>query len=276
MKEKKIIYYNDNLIDDFGTVAHNPAPLKDGFKYIHKNFFYNLLSNFVYYCMGMWILRIIAKIGLGIKVKGKKNLKKIDRKQGYFLYTNHTTYSDAYLMNLYCSRAKRCYVVANADIANIGFVGGLACMLGAFPLPRGENEENKNNFKEAMKTHIEKGRVISIYPEAHIWRFYTGTRPMRVGSFKYPCIYNAPMFVISNTYRKGVFGLPRVTITISEPIWPDQNLSVEEGTRYLCKKAEEVFDREITQKKDNFAYYDYRPKSQQPIDEQNKEKEKKE
>ena len=77
--------------------------------------------------------------------------------------------------------------------------GTIVEMLGAIPVPG--NKESMKNFLDAIKKRIENGNSITIYPEAHIWPYYTKIRPFKEVSFKYPVELNVPAFCMTNTYQ---------------------------------------------------------------------------
>ena len=67
--------------------------------------------------------------------------------------------------------------------------------------------------------------MLAIFPEAHIWPFYTGIRPFSATSFRYPEKLNAPVVAMVTTYRKAarsvsLFRRPGMTVTLSEPFYP--------------------------------------------------------
>ncbi len=70
------------------------------------------------------------------------------------------------------------------------------------------------------------GACIGIFPEAHIWPFYTGVRPFVGTSFRYPVKLHAPVVAMAVTYRKrrGLFCWvkrpPGMTVTFSAPMYP--------------------------------------------------------
>ena len=61
--------------------------------------------------------------------------------------------------------------------------------------------ENKKMVK-CINHHINDGKFVTIYPEAHIWPYYTGIRDYEAVSFGYPCYTNTPSFTITNCYQK--------------------------------------------------------------------------
>ena len=86
-----------------------------------------------------------------------------------------------------------------------------------------------------------------IYPEAHIWPYYTHIRPFPDGSFGYPAKDGTPVFCFVNTYQKrGNKRKPRMTTYIDGPFYPDMELPLKQRRKKLrdevyaqmCKRAE--------------------------------------
>lgn len=64
-----------------------------------------------------------------------------------------------------------------------------------------------------------------IYPEAHIWPFYTGIRPFPDTSFRYPVQQKLPVFCLTNTYqRRGKSHIPQIVTYLDGPFYPDAEL----------------------------------------------------
>ena len=177
----------------------------------------------------------MAKIKRHVKVKNKKVLKKV-KKTGYFLYGNHTNIYDAFTPHTQVSKFRKTYIIANPDAVSIKGVKNLVMMLGALPTP--SSPQSVKNFNAAIEKRINQKRVIVIYPEAHIWPFYRGLRPFSDASFQYPAKLGAPVIAMVTTYRKGKNKIlkrrrPFIDITLSEPIYPNPELSVRENMKHL-------------------------------------------
>ena len=130
---KKVIYYSDEQNDDFSPLTINAREVPENFSYISKNVVFKAVSWFLYNI----ICRPIAKLYLNFvflcKFKNRKVLKKV-KKQGYFLYINHTqTAADAFLPTCVMDRKKNYIVVSPATISIPG-IKNLVKMLGAVPL----------------------------------------------------------------------------------------------------------------------------------------------
>ena len=114
--------------------------------------------------------------------------------------------------------------------------GTLVEMLGAMPIP--SNKSAMKNFLEAIKQKINKGYAITIYPEAHIWPYYTKIRPFKDVSFKYPVQLEKPAFCITNTYQSYGRNNKKIKIVsyIDGPFYPNKELTLKEQQKELRNK----------------------------------------
>ena len=154
--------------------------------------------------------------------KNRKVLKTV--KGGYFVYANHTNqYSDSISPTFICFPHKP-YVIVNRDNVYMPIWGKFAHMWGALPLP--DTIDATKNFKKAMDYYVSNNRPIIIYPEAHLWPYYTKIRNYTEKSFRYPVEYNLPIFTFTTTYHKRKFSKnPRMIVYIDGPFYPDVNLN---------------------------------------------------
>ena len=85
MKEQKIIYYKDELNDEFSGAEITPRKIDENYKYIHKNVIWNAVAFLLQNILSLPIKYLYAKIKLKIKYVGKEKYKPY-KKQGYFIY----------------------------------------------------------------------------------------------------------------------------------------------------------------------------------------------
>jgi 1-acyl-sn-glycerol-3-phosphate acyltransferase len=103
------------------------------------------------------------------------------------------------------------------------FLGRITPSLGALPLP--DDAKATKNFLQAVETRILQKHAITIYPEAHIWPYYTGIRPFKDTSFRYPIQQKVPVFCFTNTYQKRKWRkTPRLVTYLDGPFYPDSAL----------------------------------------------------
>ena len=101
MKEQKIIYYKDELNDEFSSKNIEPRIIDKNFKYDkYKNFLWNFNSWLIQNVLSEPLKYLYAKIKFKIKYEGKEKLKKY-KNTGYFMYGNHTqTFADTFLPSI--------------------------------------------------------------------------------------------------------------------------------------------------------------------------------
>ena len=85
---------------------------------------------------------------------------------------------------------------------------------------------------------MNKGYAITIYPEAHIWPYYTKIRPFKDVSFKYPIQLEKPAFCITNTYQSYGKNNKKIKIVsyIDGPFYPNKELTLKEQQKELRNK----------------------------------------
>lgn len=86
-------------------------------------------------------------------------------------------------------------------------------------------------FYRAVKTRIEEKNAVIIYPEGHLWPYYTGIRPFENTSFRFPVELNVPSFCMTTTYTGKQGKKPKITIYIDGPFYPDMTLDRKREAR---------------------------------------------
>lgn len=107
-------------------------------------------------------------------------------------------------------------------------------MFGAIPIP--SNIKATRNFLDAIKIRINKGNCITIFPEAHIWPYYTKIRPFKSVSFRYPIELNVPTFCVTNTYQKRGKSF-KIVAYIDGPFFPNKQLDSRQQKEDLRNKV---------------------------------------
>ena len=245
MDNRKVIYYTDELNDEFSTAKIQPRVIDENYTYIHKNPFWNIGAFLIHQVLSIPIKVCYAKFKFKFKVIGKEKLKPY-KKQGYFVYGNHTqAFGDTFFISnsLY---PKRNFMIVNPENVSIKGLGNFVQTFGAIPIPT--NRNGMKNFLTAVKEKIRKGYSVSIFPEAHIWPYYTKIRPFKSVSFRYPAESNVPIFCATNTYQSYGKNNDKIQIVmyIDGPFFPDMNLELKQrkealrNTAYetMCKRSE--------------------------------------
>lgn len=175
-KPGQTIVYRDELTDDFFETRTNRTVSVDGnYRYLPKNPFFRFFSFLAYYCLALPLLWLYGKLILRVRVEGRKNVRKL-KKTGYVVYCNHTNWWDSFIGAVFVARPKRTYVVANKTAISIRGIRTLVRMLGCIPVP--DTTRAFMNFNGAVKRLMKEKKALVVFPEAHIWPYYTGIRPV--------------------------------------------------------------------------------------------------
>ena len=112
---------------------------------------------------------------------------------------------------------------------------GLVRLLGAVPVP--QELCGLKNFSSDIVHAAEGGHWVAIYPEAHIWPYYTGIRPFGAASFKYPAKCGLPVFAYTTVYKKRrLLKRPKKVVYIDGPFFAEGG-SVNERAHALRDKV---------------------------------------
>ncbi len=128
-------------------------------------------------------------------------------------------------------------------------------------------------FLEAIRTRIGEKSCVILYPEAHVWPWYTGIRPFPDTSFRFPAEIPAPSFCMTTTYQRRkenpllrmIHRLrrkeaakaegdrseadrerrvrPAITVYIDGPFYPEPGLHRKEQQKKLCEEIHACMER---------------------------------
>ena len=249
-KKTKTIYWSDELNDDFDEVGLSRPGVPDGFQYIRKGFFNTLIGGILYHGIAKPFLGIYC-LFKGIRWKNKSYLKEL-KGGGAFFYANHTAITDVFkLQSLVFFFGRRINILGYSDTLSMKFVAKLAWWLGYLPVPLKGDVKNLIALGSACEHYVKKGQYVLIYPEAHIWPYYTKVRNFSGGSFIYPSKSSQPVVPVVTTWRKPLIGKkPKQTIYFGHPIFPKEGVSEMENKEYLhteCLKAMQEISNSVPQ-----------------------------
>lgn len=238
MDHRKIIYYEDELNDEFSTAVIEPRTIDGDYIYDRHGALHAFTRFFWYRIVATPLAILYVKLSLHQRTVGREKLRPF-RKTGVYLYGNHTqAVGDPLTPNVFCF-PKRVSFIVHPNNVSMPVLGRINPSLGAIPLP--DTREAYRNFLSCISGRIEHGHAVVIYPEAHIWPYYTGIRPFLDGSFGYPAKNGTPVFCFVNTYQRRRFGKkPRMVTYIDGPFYPDMSLSLRERRQKL---RDEVYAR---------------------------------
>lgn len=233
MKEQ-IIYYTDELKDEFSEAQITAKEIDESFDYeggigrkMGRIFWYHIIAK-----PFAWIY---LKLAFGHRIVNKKVLKQAKGKV-YFLYGNHTNAAPDALIPTMLNFNRSVYVIVHPNNVSMPVLGKITPSLGAVPLP--DTKGALKNFTKMIEHLVEKNKVVMIYPEAHIWPYYTKIRPFTEESFRYPAQYGTSVFCFTNTYQKRKHRkTPRIVTYVDGPFFADRSLPKKQQKKQLRDQA---------------------------------------
>lgn len=234
----RTIYYTDELNDEFAGDTIAARKIGGGWVYVRNSPWKKFTRFFWYRLLAFPPAKLWMLLHFHHKIVNRRVFRQIGR-TGFFMYGNHThNLCDALIPTL-ISVPKDVFVIVHPNNVSMPVLGRLTPSLGAIPLP--DDRASAKNFLACIGTRIREGKCVTIYPEAHIWPYYTKIRPFTSASFRYPVQYGVPVVCFTNTYqRRGRSETPRIVTYVDGPFYPDRNLSAagqREALRDQCYAA---------------------------------------
>ena len=230
MDKRKVIYYRSET-EEFSTARIDPKKIDGSYRYERSSFLDRIARVFWYRVIATPLAFLYTKLKFGHGTVNRRVLKPY-RKKGFFIYGNHTQdIGDPLMPNMFCF-PKDVYFIVHPNNVSMPFLGRINPYLGAIPIP--DDMQAYRNFLSCVEKRIKEGHAVVIYPEAHIWPYYTGIRDFPDVSFGYPVRMDAPVFCFTNTYQKRRFCRePRIVTYIDGPFFPDKALPPKKRAKVL-------------------------------------------
>lgn len=218
---KRIIYYSNELEDEFSEAVITPKKIDGSYDY-EGGLGRKISRGIAYHIIAKIAASLYLKLKYGHKIVNKQCLKSA-KKTGFFLYGNHTNaIADALIPTMLC-HPTGVYVIVHPNNVSMPVFGKVTPCLGALPLP--DTKDAVKNFNIAIQHVIDRQQCVTIYPEAHIWPYYTKIREFNDQSFRYPVKCSVPVYCFTNTYQKrSGRKTPRIVTYVDGPFYPDENL----------------------------------------------------
>ena len=190
------------------------------------------------------------------EINGLENLSKVDT--GAIVTCNHFNPFDCFTIEKVFRLSgkieeKRLYkVIREGNYTNFPGLYGFF-FRNCDTLPLSSNKRTMVEFMKAVDVLLQKGDFILIYPEQSMWWNYRKPKPLKPGAFKLAARNNVPVIPIfitmqdSDSLDDEGFPMQEYIVNITEPIYPDENLSQKENTEKILKQNFEVW-KEIYEK----------------------------
>lgn len=255
--KQKIYYYSDEVNDDFAGTHIKNKPLPENYVYLNKGFWLKLRRFILYYCIIRPITFFYNKIIKRVTYVNKKVMKPY-KKRGCFIYGNHTSMILDAFNPSYIAFPRPADVIINSDATSIKGLGWLLKTIGGLPIPK--NFKGMKVFNAAVAEAVEKKHWIAIYPEAHIWHYYTKIRPFPSVSFSYPVKLKTPVFSYTMVYKKRRFSkYPKRKVCIDGPFFADETLPIKEAVNKLRDEVYSAMCARAEESDCEYIKYVYRP-----------------
>lgn len=235
--------------------ANQTAPLPEDYVWIRKGIKAKILS-FLTYTAALIGGGIYCKTVLHVSFKNKKVLKKANG--GCFLYANHTQPFGDVIIPALALFPKRIYTLCSPSNLGLKGIGKALPFLGALPIPH--SLSGLSSLSAAVKQRADEGSCIVIYPEAHVWEYFTGIRPFSQSSFLYPVKQDLPTFCMTAVYtEQSFFKRPKMTVYIDGPFYPDRELPRKDRIKALHQAVSTTMCKRSTLS--NVEYIKYQKKN---------------
>ena len=193
------------------------------------------------------------------KVVGLKKLSEIDG--GAIVTSNHFNPIDTTIALTAVKKAgyKRLYIVSQeTNLAMKGWIGFLMKHTDIIPITD-DTRYVKKYLEPEIKSRLESGQLVLIYPEQEMWFNYRKPRPFKRGAYLYAAKNNAPIIscfteiVDMPQMETEEFHRTKYILHILDPIFPSPEKSVRENSiemmnkDFLQKKAayEKAYKRKL-------------------------------
>ena len=198
-----------------------------------------------------FLLRLIvfpmARVRMGIRIKGKKNIKrnKALLKKGAVTVCNHVHYWDYICIMKAVHNFKWPYLLSWDKNIN-GDSGPLVRFVGGIPIPENDAEATVA-FTNSIKKLLDDGNFLQIYPEGSMWEYYAPIRPFKRGAASIAIKNDKPILPMIFTYRKPGWIRRKIfkqislfTLHIGEPIFANPELEKNARVEDLTLRAHEA------------------------------------
>lgn len=235
--------YPQKTDEHYLVVKKNNGAVFDGhYPYIDRSRAFLRRQRWVHFLLRIFVFPL-AKVRLGLKCRGKENLKKYRDvlENGVVSVSNHVHMWDYIaLMNM----AKPHWPSVLVWGPNVrGENSKLVRMVGGIPIPEG-NLGGTLAYVKALGGLLREHGWLQVYAEGSMWEYYAPVRPFKCGAAQLACEFDKPVLPFGFSYRRPSW-VRRVlfrqiacfTLTVGEPLFADASLPKRERVLDLTKRA---------------------------------------
>ncbi|WP_240033602.1 1-acyl-sn-glycerol-3-phosphate acyltransferase, partial [Lacticaseibacillus paracasei] len=182
----KVVTYR-HLTDDVVAAPDQETEIPDNYRG-EPSWRFRIKANLVY--AGSWLFAQ-GYCRSVLHVRNRKAFRQAAGR-GYFVYGNHTQPFGDVFTPMRVNQSRRVFTLASPANLSVPILGRIVPYGGGLLVP--SKLHQLRPFAQAIRRVIKQRHVVMIYPEAHVWPYYTGIRPFENGAFHYPVTTNAPVF----------------------------------------------------------------------------------
>ncbi|GAN36555.1 lysophospholipid acyltransferase family protein [Lacticaseibacillus paracasei] len=222
----KVVTYR-HLTDDVVAAPDQETEIPDNYRW-EPSWRFRIKANLVY--AGSWLFAQ-GYCRSVLHVRNRKAFRQAAGR-GYFVYGNHTQPFGDVFTPMRVNQSRRVFTLASPANLSVPILGRIVPYGGGLLVP--SKLHQLRPFAQAIRRVIKQRHVVMIYPEAHVWPYYTGIRPFENGAFHYPVTTNAPVFATTMTYQARRWRQkPRRILYVDGPFWPDEQLPLKARQQQL-------------------------------------------
>jgi len=245
-KTNKFPYPEDTASHYLVVKKDNGNIYDENYPYIDKSFGFRFKR---FWCRVLIFLIVypLTRIRLGLKIKGKQNLKKniVLLKNGCVSVCNHVHMWD-YLGIMRAVYLYKWPNILSWDKNISGENGPLIRMVGGIPIPT-QNMRGFAKFARSTIDLLKNGGWLHVAAEASMWEYYAPIRPFKDGAAYFAYKADKPLIPMAFSYRevgwirKKIFKqIAKFTLNIGEPIFIDKSLPQDKAIEKLTIEAHEA------------------------------------
>lgn len=257
MDKKELKDENNNFDNEhtYQTIKARPVKLKDNYDYFNLKWYRRYFSAISVFLVLFFVKIFIGPVFLGFKVKNKKVLKQAKKeKNGYIFISNHIHPMDAFLSGS-AILTKRLYYTMLMTNLGLPVAGRILKFLGGAPIP--EQRSHLRDFRAQMKTVLDKGAWVAVYPEAALKPYCDHIRPFKKGAIRFAEDNDVKVLPMVFVLRKptGIYKLykrkPMLHLHILEPYELVKKDSKQETLTYNSNKLHEIMSNYLESQKEH-------------------------
>ncbi|WP_125589320.1 lysophospholipid acyltransferase family protein [Companilactobacillus jidongensis] len=238
-------YYRE-FSDDIIKSKNQEASVADHYDWSINSWIGKLFEFFI-----RFFLKLIAVCYIKFTRISIVGVEKLTNESKFIMYGNHTQPTGDVLLPNVLSKRSSFNVIASPANLGIPIIGKLIKYGGGLPIP--DSMHQMANFNNEIIKRLKHNNFLMIYPEQHVWPYYTDIRPFSKAAFHFPVENNVESFCMTTTYqRRKFFKKPKKTVFIDGPFTVSKLATEKEQQRYL---SDEI--RNCMKKRAQLSTYEY-------------------